>query len=249
MTDFDWGATYQRAQASSFEPAPAGNYLVRIHSTEAKSSKEGKPQIEVHLKIAEGPYEGKKIRDWWTLTLDKEDALAMFFAKCAAFGIGADFITSLPRGTMAPLAQALVGRMARADLIIDTYNDRKNNKIKSATPVDGQPPVVPLAGAAPGYAPGPAPASAPPMGPPPGGPSPVASAPPAAYQPQPAPMAPPAPVGVPAGAVAPPGPAQAPPPIQPGQATQSAAAYVASTPSGQQEPPTDPTNLQPQLPF
>ena len=107
--------------------------------------------IKVTLSVQEGPHQNRKLRDQWTLSVDNETALAFFFSRCKVFGIDENFFAQCPPGQLAPVAQALVGRHALANVIIEEWQNQARNKIKSYAPYVGTAQsVMPNAGGMPG---------------------------------------------------------------------------------------------------
>ena len=195
MTTF--GDILKQAEQSgaTFELLPADTYVAKIIESDYQNSSNGKPQIKTRWEVVIGPKAGfKGLWNYFTLTVDNPNAMAIFYRQITALGITSDFLQSLanvdPATAMKHIASALDGRMASIKVKVDT--EWQNNKIEriSALPPNFQAtaavtgPSDPFAAAARPVAPAPAPPTAP-----------VVTAPPVAAPVAPnAPVAPTAPV-------------------------------------------------------
>lgn len=122
----------------SFEVLEAGDYLAKIIESEYKLSNGGKPQIKTRWEVVQGPKAGfKGLWNYFTLTVDNPNAMAIFYRQMTALGITNEFMTTLAQATpeqaMKQIALALDGRQARVKVVIDKeYN---NNKIERINPL------------------------------------------------------------------------------------------------------------------
>lgn len=138
MTTF--GDILKQAEQSgaSFEVLEAGEYVAKIIESEYRSSSNGKPQIKTRWEVVSGPKAGfKGLWNYFTLTVDNPNAMAIFYRQMTALGITNEFMATLANATpevaMKQIAQALEGRQAKVKVTIDKeYN---NNKIERINPV------------------------------------------------------------------------------------------------------------------
>jgi hypothetical protein len=123
---------------ASFEVLEAGNYVAKIIESEYKSSSTGKPQIKTRWEVIQGPKAGfKGLWQYFTLTTDNPNALAIFYRQMSALGITQEFFQSLstvdPETAMKHIAGALLNAVAQIKVKVDVeYN---NNKIERINPV------------------------------------------------------------------------------------------------------------------
>lgn len=159
-------------EGGGFDLLPDGVYIAKVIESEAKTSNNGKPQIKARFEIVAGPHAGfKGLWNNFTLTVDNETALRIFYSQLNALGITGEFLDSLgnvdPDTAFKHIAGALVGKVASIKVKIDTeWNNNKIDRINKA-PADyvaeASGVASPFGGAAPA-APA-APASAPPSTP------------------------------------------------------------------------------------
>lgn len=74
MSDFGFGESTGAEEFSldftnaedvpDFTPLPAGKYQVIVNSVDVGKSKTNKAMVTLHLAVAEGPHEGRQLRDW-----------------------------------------------------------------------------------------------------------------------------------------------------------------------------------------
>ena len=160
MTTF--GDILKQAEQSgaSFEVLEAGVYVAKIIESEYKQSSNGKPQIKTRWEVTTGPKAGfKGLWNYFTLTTDNPQAMAVFYRQMTALGITNEFLATLasasPEVAMKQIAQALQGREAQIKVKVDT--EWNNNKIERINPL----PVSAMAGNPGSGSPFPGPAAAP----------------------------------------------------------------------------------------
>lgn len=211
-------------EAKSAGAWPEDWYPVQIIAADASTTSTGKDALKLNVRVLNGAYMGKSIERTLSIQPEHPNLLRQFFDIVRGFGITDEWLRQLGTQGLGPLASALPGRIGEVKLIQRPFNDRMSNDIVNARPAAAN-----AAGAVPVGVPTPAPMTAPPAA---AAPAPVA-APPAAppvAPPAAPPVAQPAPVQFqqpPAAVPPPPVPVQAPAPV-PGQATQEAAAHVAT---------------------
>jgi hypothetical protein len=130
----------KKAQESgnSFEVLEAGVYVAKIIEYEYKDSSNGKPQIKTRWEVTQGPKAGfKGLWNYFTLTVDNPNAMAIFYRQMTALGITQDFMASLasvdPATAMKHIAGALLNRSAQIKVKVDT--EWQNNKIERINPL------------------------------------------------------------------------------------------------------------------
>jgi hypothetical protein len=180
MTTFGEILKQAEAGGSSFDVLEAGLYDAKIIESEYKQSSNGKPQIKTRWEVTVGPKAGfKGLWNYFTLTVDNPNAMAIFYRQMNALGITGEFMQSLanvdPETAMKHISGALLGRSASIKVKID--QEWQNNKIERINPptggasapqaagnpfpTQGAPVASPLAPAAPAAAPAPTPQAAP----------------------------------------------------------------------------------------
>lgn len=155
MSSSSFGNLVKKAAESgtSFDLLPAGPYVAKIIESEYKTSNGGKPQIKTRWEVVVGPNAGfKGLWNYFTLTIENPNAVAIFFRQLKTLGITQEFLDALSEldneTAVKHIAGALEGRMAGIKVTVDTeYN---NNKIDRINPVPQE-----FAGLATGAAPGP----------------------------------------------------------------------------------------------
>lgn len=188
MTTIDFKQALQEAKGASMDALPIGDYDVEVAKSEATVSSNGKPMIKVSMKVVGGPYERRTVLNQFVMSQDNPVALSIFFRHMRAFGLDEQFFMSLGRGSIEPVANALLGRRARLTLGHREWQGETRNEVKAVKPYTGAPTAGPAAG--PVSTPGPV---APPLAPPPPAPvttpiAPVATSQPVAPAPQPVPI-------------------------------------------------------------
>lgn len=248
-----WNALIEEAgdAAEGFEVLPASDYDLKITKCEAKMSSTGKLMFALTNEVQAGPYKGRKLWSNIVVSHDNPTALGIFFRQMNALGIDKSYFSTNPSDSQ--VAEALLNREFRGQVVIKAWQGQDRNEIKAYFPISKTaespapppPPSIPQA-AAPAPAPAapqtpvaPAPAApAAAVAPPAPAPAPEAVAPPAPVQPAvpPVPDAAPAPV---AAAPAPAAPAPAPvaeaAPAAPAPAAPAPAPVAA--PTGELPPP------------
>jgi len=158
-------------EGGGFDLLPDGVYIAKIIESEAKTSNNGKPQIKARFEIVSGPHAGfKGLWNNFTLTVDNETALRIFYSQLSALGITSEFLDSLANvdadTAFKHLAGALVGKVASIKVKIDhEWNNNKIDRINkapaeyaasagaAASPFGGAAPAAPAAPSAPAAAP------------------------------------------------------------------------------------------------
>lgn len=117
---------FSNVTGGSFEPIPAGDYVMEIEEVEDQVSKAGNEMLNITFNVAEGEYEGRKIFEFYVLT---EKALWKLKDLLVALGIDAD-------GTVSLDSQDLVGEMFIANVDIQEQEGYDpQNRIKTHKPL------------------------------------------------------------------------------------------------------------------
>jgi len=140
MSSSSFGSLVAKAAeaGTSFNLLPAGPYVAKIIESEYKLSNGGKPQIKTRWEVVVGPSAGfKGLWNYFTLTVDNPNAVAIFFRQLKTLGITQEFLDALSEldneTAVKHIAGALEGRLAGIKVTVDTeYN---NNKIDRINPV------------------------------------------------------------------------------------------------------------------
>lgn len=133
--DFNWADLLKKASAASFDPVPVDRYHVSVCETDAVKASTGAPMIKVKLNIEDGPFKNRKIFHQLVVSVQSEVALAIFFSHLKAFGIGPEFLATCPPGNLAPIAQALMGKHAIANVVQEEWQNQLRNKVKGYAPL------------------------------------------------------------------------------------------------------------------
>lgn len=136
MTEINWSALKQQADDAT-KPVPPGDYVVEIKKAEATTaSTSGNPMLKVQMTVVEGPQAGKTVFNNFNLTLDSAFAMSIFFRHMEAFGLGTSFFAG-GNPSMEAVAQALVGRRAKATLSIRPWQGQDRNQCDNFVPLLG----------------------------------------------------------------------------------------------------------------
>lgn len=214
MTSSSWADLIKDAQSSGgggFEPLPDGVYDLKVIEASTATTAKGKTMYKIKAEVQTGPHARRLLWDNLVVSPESSGAMAFFFRKMTALGLGKEFFGTEP--TDSAITQALTNRLFRGKVGTRTYNDKTSNEITeylaAASSVPGVPGVPTAAPAVPAAAPVAAPA-APVAAPAPQGFPPAAPAAPQAAPPAPAPASPwettPGAPAAPAGFEAPPTP-------------------------------------------
>lgn len=126
-----------------FEVLPEGPYVAKIIEASAKLSSTGKPQIKTRWEVVAGPHAGfKGLWNYFTLSVDSEKALGIFYSQLAALGITSDFLDSLGSvdidTAFKHIAASLEGKVGAIKVVVDKeWNNNKIDRISKA-PVEYQ---------------------------------------------------------------------------------------------------------------
>lgn len=125
-------------EGGGFDLLPDGIYVAKIIESEAKTSNNGKPQIKTRWEVLSGPHAGfKGLWNNFTLTVDNETALRIFYSQLSALGITSEFLDSLGSvdadTAFKHIASALQDKVASIKVKIDTeWNNNKIDRINKA---------------------------------------------------------------------------------------------------------------------
>lgn len=188
MTSSSWADLIKDASASgaSFEPLPDGIYDLKVVEASTATTAKGKTMYKVKAEVQTGPHARRLLWDNLVVSPESPNAMAFFFRKLKAIGLGHEFFATEP--TDAAIVAALSGRQFRGKVGSRTYNEKTSNEIQEYLPATQG--GLPAGAVAPGVPAPAAPAQAP-AAPPAAAPAAPAPAPQAA--PQPFPQAPAAP--------------------------------------------------------
>ncbi len=136
----NFGEILQKAKegGAGFDLLPDGIYVVKVIESEAKTSNGGKPQIKARFEVVSGPNAGYKgLWTNFTLTIDNDTALRIFYSQLNALGITGEFLDSLGSvdadTAFKHIAGALIGKVASVKTKIDTeWNNVKIDRINKA---------------------------------------------------------------------------------------------------------------------
>lgn len=119
---------FTSGQQSNFEPYDAGTYDLRVIDATQSTSKTGNPQLTVKSEFVGGKYDGKPLLSWYSLgekSMWKLQAL-IEATDCPHVVVGQD-----AQGN--PLIEFeesdLIGRVYTADVTVEEYNGKKNNRV------------------------------------------------------------------------------------------------------------------------
>lgn len=136
----NWGDLINKAEsAGGGDPIPANDYTVVVASAEAKSSSTGKPMLKVKARVQGGPFDGRVLWTNMTLSVENDNAVAIFMRQLGSFGLGKEYFAQNP--SFEQVAQALVGRSAVFVVKVGTYQGRPKNDVDDVKP--GSPGGVP----------------------------------------------------------------------------------------------------------
>lgn len=164
----------QAGDVSGFTALPAADYDFVVIEAKATATTKGKTMFKLTNEIISGPYAKRRV--WANLVVSPENpvALNIFFRQMAAIGVDKSYFATNPSDSN--VAETLVGKTFRGQVVIKQWQGEDRNEIKSysrlnRTEVSSTPPVPPTAAASPtssppapaGVAPAPAPAAPPPV--------------------------------------------------------------------------------------
>lgn len=135
MTSRSWGDLKKTADDAS-RPIPKDWYDVIISKAVANTASTGSPMIKVQMKVVGGPYNNRVLFTNFVLSTENAVALSIFFRNVDAFGLDDAFFTSLggadsdPAIGMQTVAAALIGRTARAEVGIRTWQGQERNEVQ-----------------------------------------------------------------------------------------------------------------------
>lgn len=121
--------TYDEASANeaTFAPLPEGIYPATISEAEEKTSSKGLPMIKMTLDVESGKGKPRKVFHYVTFLPENPGVTNRNLRDIRdSFRIDAKHITD---GNVVPFKW--MGAKGMVELIIDEYNGKKNNKVKS----------------------------------------------------------------------------------------------------------------------
>lgn len=119
--------------AKAFDIITPGKYATKVEQAEAKTSSNGNPMLEIRLRITEGQFASRLVFFRATAT---EKSQGIFLRNLAAFGITSEWlVTAEP--SFDEIANALVGREAIAEVILDKWQGQERNSVKNVSPKAG----------------------------------------------------------------------------------------------------------------
>lgn len=123
MTEIAWGKVRKDATT-----VLTGEFPVVFTEVVSKSSSNGKPMLSCKLKITSGTYVGRILYHNFTVSVESQPAMQMFFRHMEALGLGETFFDSIEGQGLAPVATALLGKEAVAVVESRPYQgvDREN---------------------------------------------------------------------------------------------------------------------------
>ena len=164
----------QAGEDTGFSALPQADYDLKVIAAEAKNTSGGKTMFKITTEVTSGPYAKRRV--WANLVVSPENpvALNIFFRQMAAIGIGKDYFATNPSDHN--VAESLVGKEFRGQVVIRQYQGEDRNDIKQYSRLnrtsESEPvaPTIPAAssssappapaGVAPNPAPAPPPAAA-----------------------------------------------------------------------------------------
>ena len=179
MSSLNWADLVNEAGDVGYDPLPDGDYDLNIVEANAKVTQTGKTMFAIKAQVLTGAHAKRLVWDNLVVSTDNPNALAIFFRKMGALGLGREFFAASPSN--AQIEQALVNRQFRAQVGSRTWQGQKKNEIKAyyainpqgamaasapapvAAPAPPAPAPAPTAAPAPTPAPAPAPAAAEPV--------------------------------------------------------------------------------------
>lgn len=141
MTTFGDLLRQAAEQGATFDVLEAGTYVAKIIESEYKQSSNGKPQIKTRWEVMVGPKAGfKGLWNYFTLTVDSPQAMAIFYRQMVALGVTNEFLGTLanvaPETAMKQIAMVLQDKAAQIKVIVDKeYNNNKIDRI-NPLPID-----------------------------------------------------------------------------------------------------------------
>lgn len=137
MSTSSFGSLVKKAQEAGggSDLIPAEVYTAKIIESEYKLSSGGKPQIKTRWEVVQGPHAGYKfLWNYFTLTIDNPNAVAIFFRQLKALGITQEFLDALSEfdneTAVKQIAGVLEGRGASIKVKQDLeYNNMKIDRI------------------------------------------------------------------------------------------------------------------------
>lgn len=134
MTSLNWNALRKTAEDST-KPLPKDWYDVKATKAEATVASTGSPMIKLVLEVITGPHATRTLFTNLVVSQDSGFALNIFFRNVAAFGVDPHVVA--PNGDLGSVAQALVGRTARAEVSTRTWQGQERNEVSNMAPATG----------------------------------------------------------------------------------------------------------------
>lgn len=126
---------FNQSQGGGFQTYDAGTYDFKIENVQQGTSKTGNPQLTVKLRFVGGKYDDKQMTAWYSLTpqsMWKMQALVEA-SGCHHTVIGED---AEGKPTIEFDEADLVGLVFAADVTIEEYQGKKNNRLNNERPSD-----------------------------------------------------------------------------------------------------------------
>jgi hypothetical protein len=134
VTSQTWQSLKKQADDAS-KPLPDDWYEVTVAKAEVKTASTGSLMIVAQLAVTAGPHTNRRLFNNFVLSVDSSFALSMFFKNMTAFGLDDNFFAQLPVNGddwspgLQLVAEALLGRNAKAQVGTRTWNGQERNEI------------------------------------------------------------------------------------------------------------------------
>lgn len=122
-------------ETGNYDPLPEGDYDFVIKEANAKTASTGRTMYVAKMAVEGGPFNGKTVWHNFVLVPENPTALGWFFKNMGTLGLGQEYFNSNPSDHH--VAEALVGRRFRGQVVIRKWQGQDKNEIKSFFPPAG----------------------------------------------------------------------------------------------------------------
>lgn len=122
-------------ETGNYDPLPEGDYDFVIKEANAKTASTGRTMYVAKMAVEGGPFNGKTVWHNFVLVPENPTALGWFFKNMGTLGLGQEYFKSNPSDHH--VAEALVGRRFRGQVVIRKWQGQDKNEIKAFFPPAG----------------------------------------------------------------------------------------------------------------
>jgi hypothetical protein len=137
MQTVNWSELIEQA-SGEYAPLPVGTYNTIVAESVYQQSSTNKDMWVVTLRVTDGPYTSRTIRNNIVLTTSSPNAIEMFFRNMEAFGLTKSFFQQQPSPNNQLIAQKLLNAQVQVDIVHRVWDGKIRENVKSMRSIGSQ---------------------------------------------------------------------------------------------------------------